>query len=41
MSKRQHGNKEAKKPKRATPKPPVPAASIAVDTTAVAPRMKK
>lgn len=43
MSKRQHGNKEAKKPKQAVqpPKPPATAITTTLDPTAVAPRPKR
>ena len=42
MSKRQHGNKESKKPKQAvpSPKPAVPAITTTADP-AVAPRQKR
>jgi len=43
MSKRQHGNKEPKKPKRAVPpaKPPAAAMTTALDLVVVAPRQKR
>jgi len=42
MSKRQHGNKEAKKPKKApAPKPLAPAGSTPAETISVAPRIRK
>jgi hypothetical protein len=43
MTKRQHGNKEAKKPKRPVPpaKPPETALTTAVDLAVVAPRHKR
>ena len=43
MSKRQHGNKESKKPKQAVPvpKPPATAVTTTLDPTVVAPRQKR
>ncbi len=43
MSKRQHGNKESKKPKQAVlpTKLPATAVTTTLDTTVVAPRQKK
>lgn len=42
MSKRQHGNKESKKPKRAVPpKPPATPTTAVVDPAVVAPRPKR
>jgi hypothetical protein len=43
MTKRQHGNKEPKKPKRAVPpaKPPATAIATALDLVVVAPRHKR
>jgi len=43
MTKRQHGNKEPKKPKRAVPpaKPPATAIATALDLIVVAPRHKR
>lgn len=43
MTKRQHGNKEAKKPKRPAPpaKPPEAGLTTAVDLAVVAPRHKR
>jgi hypothetical protein len=43
MTKRQHGNKESKKPKRAVPptKPPATAMTNLLDPTVVGPRQKK
>jgi hypothetical protein len=41
MSKRQHGNKEAKKPKQPVPAKPPPVAVTTLDATVVAPRQKR
>lgn len=43
MTKRQHGNKELKKPKRAVPpaQPPVTAVSTTLDAAVVGPRPKR
>jgi len=42
MTKRQHGNRESKKPKRpVTPKPPAAPSTAIVDPAVVAPRQKR
>jgi hypothetical protein len=41
MSKGQRGNKEAKKPKKAPPKPLAPVGSAPAEGTAALPRLKK